>query len=298
MKTLHGVVCATITPMDREGRLDSASLEKLCDYLAENGVHCVYPNGTNGEGILLSAEERRKTAETIVARNAGRMSVYIQCTATTTDETAAHMAHAEKIGADGAGVMTPIFFRQDDAALEAWYDGLLAAVGSAFPVYVYNIPSHSNNDVSPALLCRLADRHANIRGMKFSAPDLMRLEDYLLCAGRPLDVLIGCDSLFLQCLVTGGAGTVSGPAMVFARRFVTLYNQVRAGDIEGARQTQMRIVETDRALARIPGIPAIKAMLVMQGVIANDTCRKPFRPVNEDEKRILAREIEKYNREA
>lgn len=298
MKALFGLVCATITPMDKDGALDEASLGKLCGYLAECGVHGIYPNGTNGEGLLLSAAERRRIAGLWVENNAGRMSAYIQCTAVTVEETASHMAHAEKISADGVGVMTPVFFHQDDSAMEQYYDGLMAAVGSGFPVYIYNIPSHANNDLSPAVLGRLMQRHANIRGIKFSAPDLMRLEDYLICCGRSVDALIGCDSLFMQCLVTGGVGTVSGPGMVFAKRFVKLYNQCRAGDYAGARETQFRIVKTDRALSAIPGIPAIKTMLAMQGIIANDTCRKPFRPVTADEKKVLARELEAYNRES
>ncbi|MCD8140701.1 MAG: dihydrodipicolinate synthase family protein [Planctomycetaceae bacterium] len=297
MKTLSGLVCATITPMKQDGGLDLASLEKLCDYLADNGVHGIYPNGTNGEGLLLSADERRRVAEAMVKRNAGRMSVYIQCTAVTMEETAGHMAHAQAVGADGVGVMTPVFFRQDDIALEACFDDLLASVAPDFPAYVYNIPSHSNNDVSPSLLGKIMARHGNVRGIKFSAPDLMRLEDYLACAGRSVDALIGCDSLFLQCLASGGVGTVSGPGMVFAKRFVRLYDQFRSGDWAGARETQMRIVATDRALAGIPGIPAIKTMLVMQGVIAEETCRKPFRALTDAERRVVAKEVEIYNRE-
>lgn len=300
MKRLHGVVCATITPLDGNGELDEASLRRLCDHLDACGVNGLYPNGTNGEGLLLSPEERQRAAEVVVDRNrqrGGRMSVYVQSTAATTEETCAHVRHAAAVGADGVGVMTPFFFPMDGESLLRFYDDVLAAAPEGFPAYLYNIPGCSGNDISPGLLRKVMDRHANVRGIKFSVPDLMRVEDYLLACKAGTEVLIGCDSLFLQCLLTGGTGMVSGPAMVFGRRFVRLYESWREGDVELARELQRRVVETDRRLLGIPAIPAVKALLAMQGVIATDRCRRPFRSLDRIERNVLKEILEDYGRE-
>ena len=87
MKKLKGIVCATITPMTKNKDIDEVSLKKLCNYLAENGIHGIYPNGTNGEGLLLTKDERQRVSEIMVDENRGRMSVYIQSGAVTTFET-------------------------------------------------------------------------------------------------------------------------------------------------------------------------------------------------------------------
>ena len=297
MNKLYGTVCATITPMTENGEVDYESLFSLHKYMRENGINGIYPNGTNGEGILLCPQERQDIAKETVKNCAEYASVFIQCGSVTPEETAAHAEHAVSIGADGVGIMTPLFFHVDRQALIDYYDYTVRKLPDDFPFYIYNIPSHSNNDADVSVVAALMKKHKNLRGIKFSAPDLMRIEDYLFCSDKKPDVLIGCDSLYLQCLVAGGVGTVSGPAQVFGKRFSLLYKQFLNKDYEGAAETQRRIVETDRHLSNISGIPAIKTLLMMQGVIKNDTCRRPLRPLNEDEKTILREELDKYNKE-
>ncbi len=293
-KGMYGVVIPMITPMNEDGSIDIRSLEDFTEYLIQAGVNCLYPNGTNGEDLFLSQEERQTVAATIVKTAKRRIPVFIQCGAMTTAETVSHIQHAEKIGADGAGIMTPAFFPMDDEALFQYYSEVIGSVSENFPIYLYNIPGATTNDISPALLKTLMDRHPNILGIKYSFPDLMRIEDYLLAPQRTPDVLIGCDSLFLQCLATGGVGTVTGPGAIFHERFSRLYRQYLQGDLTGAMKTQTQIVETDRDMASIPGIPGLKALLKLRGVIRCDTCRKPLRALNRDERLTLERIYKKY----
>lgn len=293
-KKLYGLVIPTITPLTSAGKIDEESTVSLCQFLAEHGAHCIYPNGTNGESLLLSAEERKTVAEILVNTNRGRMSAFIQCGSMTTAETIEHALHSVDIGADGIGIMTPAFFPQDDIALFGYYSDVLSKLPKDFPVYVYNIPSCTGNDVSPTLLRRLMGCFPNIAGIKFSSSDLMRIEDYLLQPGRNVDVLIGCDSLFLQCLATGGVGTVSGPGTVFVERFARLYCQFCEGDLRGAAETQKKICATDRIVSKMPGVPMLKALLKMRGVIATDVCRRPNRELTLEEYKTLEKVMDEY----
>lgn len=296
-KRMAGVVIPTITPMQEDGSLDLESLQHFTEYLVKTGVDCLYPNGTNGESLLLTQEERQTVAKTMADVNNHRLPLFIQCGSMSTAETVAHVEHAAAIGADGAGIMSPAFFPMDDEALFRYYQDAIAGAPEGFPVYVYNIPGCTTNDVKPTLLGRLLDTFPNVMGIKYSCPDLMRVEDYLLCSRRQPDLLIGCDSLFLQCLMTGGVGTVTGPGAIFHERFNRLYRQYQEGDLRGAAETQRRIVETDRKLAGIPGIPALKSMLMMRGVIRHDTCRAPLRKLTREEYKTLETVLDEYDRE-
>jgi 4-hydroxy-tetrahydrodipicolinate synthase len=293
MKQLQGIVCAIITPMKTTGELDTPSLKNLGDYLVKSGIHGIYPTGTNGEGILLSLEERQEVSKTAVEAVAGRSVIMIQSTAATTSETLSHIRHAKEIGADGVGVMTPFFFGLDKASLKQFYKQALE-VDSSFPIYAYNIPSHTSNDLTPEVFHDLVQEHSNLQGIKFSAPDLMRIEDYMRNSPRPIHVLIGCDSLILPTLSLGAAGTVSGPAMVFPKLFVGLYEAFQKGDYDKARQFQEQIVEMDRCMRGIPAIPAIKTMLKMKGIIESDTHRLPLRAISKEEYRTLENLVEKF----
>ena len=238
-KRLFGLVIPMITPMKLDGKVDERSTESFCKFLIENGADCLYPNGTNGESLLMAKEERELVAEITTATNAGRLSTFIQCGSMTTAETRSHALHSVKIGADGVGIMSPAFFPMDEESLMGYYSDVISALPSDYPVYVYNIPGCTTNDVAPKLLERLMDKFPNIAGIKFSSNNLMKVEDYLLIKRKP-ELLIGCDSLFLQCLITGGVGTVTGPGSIFIERFTRLYRQFKEGDMAGAMETQIR----------------------------------------------------------
>lgn len=296
-KRLFGVVIPTITPMNENGTIDEESAASFYDYLIKAGVNGLYPNGTNGESLLLTKEERQLVAEIAVRTNAGRIATFIQCGSMTTAETASHAKHSAEIGADGIGVMSPAFFPMDDESLFKYYSDVVSGLPDQFPVYVYNIPGCTTSDVKPELLNRIMKTYPNVVGIKFSSPNLIRIEDYFVKTEKTPDLLIGCDSLFLQCLITGGVGTVTGPGSIFHERFTRLYKQYCEKDFSGAMETQKQIVKTDRALDGIPGIPALKALLKMRGIIRTDVCRAPLRPLRKDEYEILDRVLNEYYRE-
>ncbi|MBQ9196275.1 MAG: dihydrodipicolinate synthase family protein, partial [Clostridia bacterium] len=47
--TPKGIVVPIVTPVDQQGKLNEKAYRGLVDYLAENGIHGVFPFGTTGE---------------------------------------------------------------------------------------------------------------------------------------------------------------------------------------------------------------------------------------------------------
>lgn len=293
MKKLYGIVCANVTPMNSDGSIDLYSLERLVDHMAESGIHSVYPCGTNGEGILLSSAEHHAVADKVIQRNAGRMSAYIQCANVSWKETMDNIAYACSRGADGVGVMTPIFYKCDDKAMLEYYHEASEAAGDK-SIYIYNIAKYANNDVSPQVFAKIIDENPNIAGIKYSNKEIERIEDYMRLPSRKPEVLIGADSLILSALAVGCTGEVSGPACVFPRWYVGAYESFIKADFERALYFQNMIVKTSRSIKSVPQIPAIKAMLRMQGIIADDTCRRPFRKLEKEEYALLEKALKMY----
>lgn len=60
MKTLKGVIAATVTPMNEEGQVDFKAVKSLTHFLIDKKVHGLFPCGSTGEGILMSTEERKR----------------------------------------------------------------------------------------------------------------------------------------------------------------------------------------------------------------------------------------------
>lgn len=287
MKKLYGVVCATVTPMRPNGEIDIASTKSLFRYLVQTGIHCFYPNGTNGESISLSKNERRTLANIAVEETNGKLPIYIQCGATSPLESYQNVQIAKDVGADGAGLMTPVFFPMDELAMEQYYARILDEE-SAFPIYIYNIPGRTGNDILPRTLGRLMDTYPTLQGIKYSSSDLSRINAYIHCSKkRRADVLIGCDSLAWCCIAAGGVGWVSGPCAVFPEIFTRLYRQILDRDIDGAGKTHEVMYKLGQEMSQIPEIPAIKYMLKKRGIIQYDTVRPPLRNLNALEQKRL-----------
>lgn len=236
MKKLYGVTVAMVTPFGKDGGVDYGALSELTEKLIQKGVNCLYPCGTTGEMIHLSEAERERIAETVITTAAGRVNVFIHCGAIRQEETEALLHHAYRAGADGAGIVSPMFLGVTKDEMEAYYTELSSIVPKDFPVYLYNIPQCAANNIDPETAMRLAGQCDNIIGVKYSYPDFLETLEYLKIPN--FSVLHGCDKMFAELLLMGCDGTVSGVAGVFPEPFVEVYAAWKRKDLEAMQKWQ------------------------------------------------------------
>lgn len=289
-KCLKGIVCANITPFDKNENVDYESLKRLTKYLADSGLNAVYPSGTNGEGLSLTIEERKKITQTMVEAINGKIPITIQCGTQTFEGTRELVQNAKDVGADAAGVITPFFFKQSQEAMEEYYSKLFDSVMD-FPIYIYNIPSHTNNDLLPSSIAKLAAKYENLAGVKYSHHDIIRLSEYIAIKPDGFDALIGCDRLIYPATTVGAVGTISGPAAVFPELFSDLWKAVTARNDEKALKLQRIICENDNILAKYQSIPLLKLYLKRKEIINETVCRIPFKEVSKAEEEEIYKVI-------
>ena len=73
-QTLSGIFVPNIVPYDAKGRINEGELRRIIRWLAGKGVTGFYPNGSMGEFIRLSYEER-KTVVRIVSEECGGLPI-------------------------------------------------------------------------------------------------------------------------------------------------------------------------------------------------------------------------------
>lgn len=275
MKKLYGVITAMVTPFDSAGEVDIAAMKRLAEFLVARKVNCLYPTGTTGEMLLLSVEERKKIAEAVVETAAGRVTAYIHAGAMNQRDTIDLARHAKSIGADGIGVVTPSFFSVNERELEEFYVAVSRSVPEDFPVYLYNIPQCSGNDLKTHTVEKIIGRCPNIVGIKYSYPDFIRVGEYLRVAGGDFSVVIGADRLFLPGLVFGCAGTVSGISSVCPEPFVAIYDAYKRGDFAEARRIQTVATRICELLKNGSNMAYFKAALHARGIEVGHM-RKPL----------------------
>jgi dihydrodipicolinate synthase/N-acetylneuraminate lyase len=267
---LRGALAAALTPLRDDGAaLDEEAFAPYAEFLAAAGLDGTLALGTTGEGILLSAAERRRAAELFLE---GPLPVIVHCGAQTTAETVALAEHAASTGAAGVAVISPPYFALDDEALLAHLTAAARAAGEV-PFYVYEFKARSGYAVPIPVIERLCERAPNFAGLKVSDKPFDAVEPYLI---EGLDVFVGAEELVLQGIERGAVGTVSGLGSVFPERVVALVRD-GDGDVGGLRAT----------MDRFPFQAAAKYVLGRRGVPVREDVRAPLRKLRDDEKQEL-----------
>lgn len=290
MRKLSGVITAMTTPFREDGSIDYGSLRDQVDFLIQAGVDCLYPAGTTGEMLLCSVEERKQVAEAVIDQADGRVPVYIHVGCQTPADTIALAHHAVDAGADGIGVVTPMYFSLTDRALISYYESVCGEVPEDFPVYAYAIPQLAGNDLSVSVVREIRERCNNLVGIKYSYPNMTRIAEYL-AIGDGFSVLPGADHLFLPALALGCDGVVSGCSGPQPEIFVAIKQLYDAGDLARARQAQLnanRLITIMRAGA---DISIFKYLLTRRG-IAGGVVRPPLVQLPREEYEHIYAQIE------
>ena len=293
MKTMYGIIAAMTTPFLEDGEVDVKALEEETEFLIRSGIDCLYPCGTTGEMLFMTCEQRELVAETVLRKAAGRVVVFIHTGAERLEDTLRLSRHASQAGADGIGVVTPSFFGLTQEELEEFYITVSKAVPSDFPVYLYNIPQCSGNDIQVETCRRIAEACPNVVGIKYSFADVHRALEYLQIRDGNFSVLVGFDRLLLPALTMGCGGTVSGAATVFPEPLVEGLKAYKEGNIEAARVWMKEAEGMIRALKAGTRMSIFKAAQQMRGLMGGHV-HKPLMDLTEKEREELAEVLAPY----
>ena len=273
MNTVRGIIPPIITPMHEDETVNYTELKNQIGRQIAGGVHGIFCFGTNGEGYILSMEEKEHVLETAIEAVNGRVPVYAGTGCVSTRETICFSQRAKAMGADILSIITPYFAAISQEELYEHYRAIAEAVD--LPIIIYNIPARTGVNVAPDTIARLA-RIDNIVGAKDSSGNFDNMLQYIeRTRGQGFHVLSGNDSLILWNLLAGGAGGIAGCANVYPETMVSIYERFVAGDLQGAREAQDSI-RSFRDLFKY-GNPntVVKGAVALLGYPVGN-CRSPF----------------------
>ena len=239
---LKGIIPPILTPMYEDESINLAELCRQVDRMIENGVHALFPFGTNGEGYILTAEEKRLVLETVIEQCNGRVPVYAGTGCVSTKETVEQSLMAQSAGADVLSIITPSFAAASQEELYVHYKTVAAAVD--MPIVLYNIPARTGNALAPATVGRLAQID-NIIGVKDSSGNFANILGYIEAGKKKTNgkfyTLSGNDQLIIWTLLAGGTGGIAGCANVYPRTMASIYDLFAEGRIEEAKAANASI---------------------------------------------------------
>jgi 4-hydroxy-tetrahydrodipicolinate synthase len=139
---------------------------------------------------------------------------------------------AEKAGADGLMVLPAMRYVATPREVVAYFRTM--AKSSGLDIMVYNNPIAYGIDVTPAMFADLADEPKFV-AIKESSGDVRRITDIHNAVGDRYAVFTGVDDLALESLMLGAVGWVAGLVCAFPTETVAIYELMRSGRVEEAR---------------------------------------------------------------
>jgi len=285
----NGVIVASVTPLDADGRPDASSLTDHLQTLFRRGCDGALLFGTTGEGLSFTVEERRQTLDAVLHAGIAPHRLLVGTGALPLPDAIELTAHATSRGVGGVLVVPPFHFSNvTDEGLYSTYDHIVQTVGSdALRLYFYHYPSLTGVPIPFPIIERLHERYPeHIAGVKDSSDEWDHQD--ALCSSFPdLQIFAGSERHLTPLLRAGGAGCISATVNITAP-----LAQQAVRDWQNNAQVasaQSTLTELRSRLSQFPTIPALKQLLAWRHDHPHwARVRPPLAPLDEDEEERLA----------
>ena len=265
---LHHLVAATHVPLNADGSINLAMVEKQAEHLIKIQVPTVFINGSTGESSSLTVDERLALAvRWFEVVKDTPLSIVVHVGANCLADSKALAAQAEKLGAAAISAVSPSYFKPRSVDVLIDCAAEIAAAAPRTPYYHYDIPALTGINLSmPDFLAQAPARIPTLAGLKFTNPDLMAYQFCLRVDGGAWDLPWGVDEFMLGALAMGAKGAVGSGFNFAAPIYNRLMAAFAAGDMATAREEQFRGVQLIQLFAGLGYMAAAKAAMKMLGV--------------------------------
>ena len=265
---IQGIFTPNLVTLDQNGVINEAELRRYVDWLIDRGVHGLYPNGSTGEFVRFTAEERRQIVAIIADQVAGRVPILAGAAEANTRETIAACEYYSSLGVRAVAIVAPFYYKLSSEGVYAYFREI--ADHSPIDITLYNIPMFAS-PIDVETVRRLADDCERVIAIKDSSGDLPHMMR-MISAVRPnrpeFSFLTGWDSALMPMLLigcNGGTNATSGIVPELTRR---LYDLTMEGQIDEAKDLQYRLLRLFDAMLYSAEFPeGFRVALNLRGIV-------------------------------
>ncbi|MGC2464980.1 MAG: dihydrodipicolinate synthase family protein [Candidatus Acidiferrum sp.] len=279
---LSGVFPALTTPYATDGSVSAENLKHNTRKYNATGLAGYVAIGSTGESVLLSRKEIDIVLVAVKESAAPGKLLIAGTGAESTAETIDRTKRAAELGYQVALVKTPYYYKPmyKPEVLIAHYRRVADA--SPIPVMLYSVPQFTGIALEAPEVSVLA-QHPNIIGIKESSGNVQRAAEMLAAVSPTFKLLVGSASMMFPSQVLGACGAILALASALPEQCVALFDAVRSGDFEKARELQSAILPASKLIVAQCGIPGVKYAMDQAGYRGGEP-RLPLQPLHEDEK--------------
>ncbi len=279
MQALQGSLVAIVTPLNKSGEVDYASLENLLNWHIHEGTDGIVSVGTTGESATLDVKEHIEVIDFTVKYINKRIPVIAGTGANSTHEAVELSQEAKLRGADYVLLVTPYYNKPNQKGLIKHYEKIANSVD--IKQVLYNVPSRTACDMTPETVETLS-KHENIVGVKEAVDNVERIRQLVNISKKckNFSILSGDDPTFMSSLIQGAHGVISVAANVIPNPISQICKYVKADKYDEAEKLN-KLYDDLYGLLFVESNPIpLKWMMYKMGLIEN-SIRLPLTELDE-----------------
>lgn len=245
---IHGIYTPNLIPFSEDGGINEGELRRIVNWLIEKGISGLYPNGSTGEFIRLSFEERKRVIRIVAEETRGRVPILAGAAESNMMMILDACKTYADLGCTAVSITGPYYYKVSQESIEHFFREL--AQRSPIDIVLYNIPQFSN-EISVPVVKRLALDCPRIVGIKDSSRDLPRFLNTLheIKPQRPdFSCLIGCEEILFPSLFMGGDGGTIATSGIVPEVIMKLYHAFLNKEWDEARRIQLKLLDLINAM--------------------------------------------------
>jgi 4-hydroxy-2-oxoglutarate aldolase len=284
--SISGIFPALTTPFEK-GDLSVSQLKSNIEKFESIDLSGYLVLGSTGESVLMNDRERIKAVETVGASASEGKTIIAGTGMQSTRATIEFTNLAARAGAHYALVVTPFYFKKQmtPQTLENYYREV--AERSKIPILMYNVPKFTGLDLPIKAILSVAD-HPNIAGLKESSGNIALMGELLKNCPEDFMIFQGTGSLLFTSLMLGARGGILALSNMAPAQTVEIFERIRAGDLDKAREIQMRLITLNERVVNTHGVPGIKCAMDLLGYFGGHP-RPPLQPVVQETREVIGR---------
>lgn len=285
----EGVIPAFYACYDDAGEISPERVCELTQYYIDKGVKGVYVNGSSGECIYQSVEDKKIVLENVMAVAKDKLTVIAHVACNNTKDSVALAEHAEALGVDAIAAIPPIYFRLPEYGVAKYWNDISAGAPNTDFV-IYNIPQLTGIELTPSLYTEML-KNDRVIGVKNSSMPVFDIETFRSLGGDDHVVFNGPDEQFLGGRVMGATGGIGGTYGAMPELYLRLDELIAAGDLTTAKALQTDINAIIRLLVSGHGnmYAVIKEVLKINEGLNIGSVRLPLTPAADEDRALIER---------
>ncbi len=290
-RIFEGCATALVTPMNKDGSVNFASLETLVNSQIKDGIDALVICGTTGEKSTLRYDEHLKVIEVAVKAANKRVPIIAGTGSNDTVYSVELCNDAIELGADALLMVTPYYNKTSQNGLIHHYNYIADRVDK--PIILYNVPSRTGVNIKPETYKELS-KHERIVATKEASGDISQIAQIKYLCGDDLDIYSGNDDQTVPVLSLGGIGVISVLSNILPNEVHNICDLYLKGNTNEAMALQNKFLGLMNAMFYDVNPVPVKTAMNLMGLDVGE-CRLPLYPMDNNTLNRLKEKLKECN---